>query len=1029
MTVFTTFALQLNSLIMKKLFLSLVLSLVATAMVAQKCVIMGTVKNAESGTALPYATASVVENNKVIAAMTSKTDGTFNLNVKKTGKFTLKVSYIGYDAKSQTITITDKTDTLRLGTITLTPNENLLGTAVVTGTAAKVEQKEDTTVFNASAYRVPEGSTLEALIKQLPGAEIDDNGKVKINGKEVTEFLINGKDFFKGDTDIAMKNLPTNLVSKIKSYQKKSDYTEMTGIDDGEETNVLDISTKRELNQTLVSNIDLAYGTKDRYSAKAFVNYFTDHSRITVYGSANNVNDRGYGGWGRGGGGVTASKEGGLDFSWENGKEKKEPGRLEIGGNARYSHRTSHSLSTNSTETFLTNSSSTRSFSNGFNQSRNSSTNFNTGFRLRWDPDTMTRIMFRPSYSFSKGRGNSSNRSATFNDDPYEVDGGAIESPLDSISLEPIGTINPELLAIAVNRQHRENMNDNKSHNLSGTLNFTRRFGNEGRNVNIRLNAGYSKSESNNYSLNEIMYFKNGAANATSTFLNQYTTSPSKNYNYSARLSYSEPLGNNWFAEGRYEYSHRYQDSDRSLFNLEQYDEGNSPWGNYGEAINIFGTVPSDADLLMKVRDDYNSQYATYTYNDHNVNVGVRYNTKEIRFNAGVDLKPQHTKMEYTRPGQIDTVVTRDVFNWAPNVRLRYRFNQTTNLDINYRSSSSQPSMTNLLEVIDDSNPLYISMGNAGLKPSWNHNMNIDFRTYDTEAQRGIFAGVRGNMNQNSITNKSIYDIETGRNFSRPENINGNWSTSGYFGFNTALGEEKLWNISTNSNVGYNTSVGYIGNRTTGIGEPPASGPEALKFYHNVFNGIESTKATTNTLNLGERLRFGYRATYWDFNIFGNVNYQKSKSDVQDRANLETWNFDYGAHLNINSDLGLRFSTDIRVNSRRGYSSANMNTNEILWNAQISHSFLKGKAATLSLQFYDILREQSSISRNISAYQRTDSWSYGIHSYCMVHFIYKLNIFGGKKTEGSDTKSDPGAPAVRVMGRGMGGYGGGMGRF
>ncbi len=1012
---------------MKKFYLSLMLSLIATAMVAQKYVVVGTVKNAETGAALPYATASLTQNEKTMAAMTSRTDGSFTLAVKNTGKFTLKVSYIGYDTKTQALTITDKTDTLRMGVITLTPREDMLGTAVVTGTAAKVEQKEDTTVFNANAYRVPEGSTLEALIKQLPGAEIDDNGKVKINGQEVTEFLINGKDFFKGDTDIAMKNLPTNLVSKIKSYKKKSDYTEMTGIDDGEETNVLDISTKRELNQTWVSNIDLAYGTKDRYSAKAFVNYFTDQSRITVYGSANNVNDRGFGGWGRGGNGVTASKEGGIDFTWENGKEKKEAGRFEVGGNARYNHRTSHSLSTNSTETFLTSSSSTRSFSNGFNRSRNSSTNFNTSFRLRWNPDTMTMIMFRPSYSFSKGKGNSSNLSATFNDDPYEVDGGTIESPLDVMfEQKEIGNVNPQLLAIAVNRQQRENMNDNNSHNVSGTMNITRRIGNEGRNVSLRLNAGYSESESNNYSLSNIDYVKNGTP-TNSTFLNQYTTSPSKNYNYSARLSYSEPLGNNWFAEARYEYSHRYSDSNRSLYNLNEYDGGSSLWGNYADAINIFGTVPSEGDLLLAVRDDYNSQYATYTNNDHSANVGVRYNTKEIRFNAGVDFKPQHTKMEYTRPGQIDTVVTREVFNWAPNVRLRYRFNNTTNLDVNYRSSSSQPSMTNLLEVIDDSNPLNISMGNAGLKPSWNHNMNIDFRTYDAEAQRGIFAGVRGSMTQNSVTNKSIYDVETGRNFSRPENIDGNWNANGHFGFNTALGESKLWNISTNSNVGYSNSVGYISTRTTGLGNPPADKEGAMKFYKNVFANSESTKSTTNTLNLGERLRFGYRTGYWDFNIFGNVNYQKSKSDVQERANLETWNFDYGADLNFTTDFGLSFSTDLRINSRRGYSSAEMNTNEVLWNAQISHSFLKGKAATLSIQLYDILREQSSISRSISAYQRTDSWTYGIHSYCMVHFIYKLNIFGGQKSEGGDNKNGgKNMPGMGGYGRGMGG---GFGRF
>ena len=1011
---------------MKKILLSLVLTLVATVMVAQKYVVVGTVKNAETNAALPYATASLTQNEKTMAAMTSRTDGSFTLTVKTTGKFTLKVSYIGFDTKTQSINITDKTDTLRVGTISLTPREDMLGTAVVTGTAAKVEQKEDTTVFNANAYRVPEGSTLEALIKQLPGAEIDDNGKVKINGQEVTEFLINGKDFFKGDTDIAMKNLPTNLVSKIKSYKKKSDYTEMTGIDDGEETNVLDISTKRELNQTWVSNIDLAYGTKDRYSAKAFVNYFTDQARITLYGSANNVNDRGFGGWGRGGGGVTASKEGGLDFSWENGKEKKEAGRLELGGNARYNHRTSHSLSTNSTETFLTSSSSTRSFSNGFSRSYNSSTNFNTSFRVRWNPDTLTMIMFRPSYSFSKGKGNSSNRSATFNDDPYEVDGEVISDPLDVMFAHAeIGNVNPQLLAIAVNRQLRESMNDNNNHNVNGTLNITRRIGNEGRNVSLRLNAGYSESESNNYSISNIDYVKDGKPSDKPTFRNQYTASPSKNYNYSARLSYSEPLGNNWFAEARYEYSHRYSDSNRSLYDLADYNDGDSPWGNYAEAINIFGTVPPEGKLFQDALDDYNSQYATYTNNDHNANLGVRYNTKEIRFNAGVDFKPQHTKMEYTRPGQIDTIVTREVFNWAPNVRLRYRFSNTTNLDINYRSSSSQPSMTNLLEVIDDSNPLSISMGNAGLKPSWNHNMNIDFRTYNTEAQRGIFAGIRGSMTQNSVTNKSIYDTETGRNFSRPENIDGNWNASGNFGFNTALGESKLWNISANSNMGYSNSVGYISTRTGDIGEAPSKKEEAMAFYKNVFANSESIKSTTNTLNLGERLRFGYRATYWDFGVFGNVNYQKSKSDVQDRANLETWNFDYGADLNINTDFGLRFSTDLRINSRRGYSSAEMNTNEVLWNAQISHSFLKGKAATLSIQLYDILREQSSISRSISAYQRTDSWTYGIHSYCMVHFIYKLNIFGGQKSEGGDSKGG-GAGMPGMGGRGMGG---GFGRF
>ncbi len=1009
---------------MKKNLIAVLLSLVCINVLAQSYVVKGSVLNAENGEAMEYAVVQLLRGDSLKATTLTKKAGDFVLKASQKGKYKLRASYVGCNTLDQTLNIDGKSDTIYVGTIKLTPDANTFGTAEVTATLAKVEQKEDTTMFNAAAYRVPEGSTLEALIKQLPGVEVDDNGVIKVNGQEVKEFLINGKDFFKGDTEIAMKNLPTNLVSKVKSYKKKSDYTEMTGIDDGEETQVLDISTKRELNQTWVSNIDLALGTKDRYSAKAFVNYFTDQSRITAYGSVNNIGDRGFGGGGGGGGGIRTTKNGGFDFNWDNGLKRREAGRFEIGGNARYSHSDSHSLSTRSSETFLTGNRTERSFSNSASGSTSCSSNFNTSFRLRWNPDTLTMIMFRPSFSYSEGENASSSKSATFNDDPYNVGDEEFESPLDSMFVNAfgqVGTLNPELLAVAVNRNLSQSMGDNRSMNVNGSLNITRRFGNEGRNASIRLSAGYSDSENNSFSLSEITYYKNGAVNGVPTFKNQYSTTPGKNYNYDIRTSYAEPLGNDWFAEVRYDYSHRYNESNRSRYNLETYDGGTSAYSNYLDALPLFGTVPTDVDLLLAARDDYNSQYATYKYDDHNINLGIRYNTKEIRFNAGVDLKPQHTTLDYTRPSQIDTIVTRDVFNWAPSVRLRYRFNTTTNLDLNYRGSASEPSMTNLLEVVDDSNPLSVSMGNAGLEPSWNHNLNVNFNTYDAELQRGIFAGGSARMTQNSITNRVVYDTESGRRFSRPENINGNWNTSAFFGFNTGLGEEKLWNISTHTNASFNNSVGYISTNTSGI-PAPAPGANMLEYYRGIFSNAEATKNTTQTLGLSERLRLSYRTTYWDFSLFGNVNYQHADYGVQANSNPDTWNFDYGVQANFTTDFGLKFSTDFRVNSRRGYSSANMNTNEKLWNAQISHSFLKDKAATLSLQFYDILHEQSSISRTIDALQRSDSWTYGIHSYCMVHFIYKLNIFGGQKGGG---ENKGGQQNQRGM-RGPGNFGGGM---
>ena len=1007
---------------MKKIFATLALLVMTVGIMAQNYVISGNVCDASTGNPLEYAVVQLLKGDSLKATALTKHNGSFVLNSKAKGKFKVRTSYVGSDTQTMAFEITGKNDTIKLATIKLNPSE-MLGTAEVTATLAKVEQKEDTTQFNAAAYRVPEGSTLEALIKQLPGVEVDDNGGIKVNGQTVTEFLINGKDFFKGDTEIAMKNLPTTLVSKIKSYKKKSEYTEMTGIDDGEENQVLDIITKRELNQTWVSNIDLAYGTEDRYQAKAFVNYFTDHSRITAFGNADNT----------GGGGTRSNKNAGFDFSWENGKERREAGRIEIGGNARYQHNDNHSLSTRSSETFLTGTNAQRSFSNNMSGSQSCSSNFNAGLRFRWNPDSMTMINFRPSFSYSKGNNQSNNQSATFNDDPYNVGEDEFENPLDSMFADAfgqIGVVRPELLAIAVNRNLSQSMGDNESTNVNGSLNITRRIGTEGRNVSLNVSAGYSDSKNNSFSLSEITYYKNGQANGTPTFKNQYSTTPGKNYNYSIRTSYAEPLGNDWFAEVRYDYSHRYNESNRSRYNLEQYDNGNSPYGSYTTAFPIFGTVPDDETLLLAARDDYNSQYATYKYDDHNINLGIRYNTKEIRFNAGVDLKPQQTKLDYSRPSQIDTIVTRNVFNWAPSVRLRYRFNTSTNLDVNYRGRTSEPSMTNLLEVVDDSNPLNVSMGNAGLEPSWNHSLNVNFNTYNADAQRGIFAGLNGSLSQNNIANRVVYDTESGRRFSRPENINGNWDASGFFGFNTGLGEEKLWNISTHTNASYRNSVGYISTNSTGIPEPPV-GINMLDYYRSIFAGATAQKNTTKSTNLSENLRLSYRATYWDFSLFGNVNYQHSTSNVQNNSITDTWNFHYGASFNVNTDIGLKFSTDFRVNSRRGYSAANMNTNELLWNAQISHSFLKNRAATLSLQFFDILKEQSNISRTIDALQRSDSWNYGIHSYCMLHFIYKLNIFGGKKGEGEGDKKSKNNN--NFMGRGGGMYGmppgGGMMRF
>lgn len=1003
---------------------------------AQRLIVTGTALDTKSKNPVSYASAALLRTDSTaITATTTDDNGNFCLKAPEAGRYIVKLSYVGFSTATAPVELTATTDSINIGNLLLESDDNILGTATVSVTASRVEQKEDTTMFNAAAYRVPEGSTLESLIKQLPGVEIGDDGSIKWNGKTVNEFLINGKDFFKGDTETAMKNLPTDLVSRIKAYDKKSDYAEQTGVDDGEETTVLDITTKRELNESWILNADLAYGNHDRYSGRFFATRFTDRSRIMAFGSANNTNDKGFGGhrgWGGGEQGLVASKMAGLNFSWENGKEKREAGRLELGGNVRYRHRSTDALITSNSETFLT-SGSTNSFVNAWNHSIKKSTNVNTNFRMEWNPDSMTNITFRPAYSYSESKNSGTSLSATFNDNPFGLPG--ITNPLDSIFAENAAFNHPDLYAMMVNTNRRLTLGDNKTHNVSGTLNIVRRFNNKGRNLSLRLKGGYSKTESNSFSIAKINY--NQSTGRPNSFLNQYSTTPSKSYNYDVRLGYVEPIGKNWYAETRYTFGYKYSDSNRSRYNLDSlaYDPYASlfpEFVEFGDPENhpAIGSLPNRDDVLNYVRDLNNSQYATYKYLDHTANVGIRYNSEAIRFNAGVDFNPEETKMEYNRPGQhIDTLITRNVFKISPQIRFRYKFSKTSQLDIMYRGYSSQPSMTDLLAVVDDSDPLNISMGNPGLKPAWNNWVRAYYNTYMPAKQFGLMVGGFVSQTNNSISNRLVYDETTGVRYTRPENINGNWNGRTWLMINSALGKQKLFNISSYTSFNFDRSVGYISTmsqeqqpKSMGhlLARPAATEVAAERnydYYNKLFNSAASQKNNTRTLGFDEHLNLSYRASWFDVGLLGRLNYQHARASVQDRANMDTWNFAYGANANFMFDFGLSISTDLRMTSRRGYTDASMNTNELVWNAQIAQSFLKNNAATISIQFYDILQKQSNISRTLTATQRSDSWSNAINSYFMVHFIYKLNIINGKMQGKDQQKGERmGPPNMRGHG-------------
>ena len=948
---------------MRKSFLLAILLLMTTIAFAQKREISGFLVDSESKEPLSLATVQLLKmDSTFISGAMSNDSGKFVIQAPANDKYLLKVTSVGYIPAVKRIQMQDDHD-LNMGLLQVLANSTLLKEAVVKAQALKVTVKEDTFIYNSAAYRTPEGSTIEELVKRLPGAQVDDDGKITINGKEVKKILVDGKEFMTGDTKTAMKNIPTSIIEKVKAYDQKSDLARVTGIDDGDEQTVLDFGTKPGNNKGLMTNVDVGVGTKDRYSSRLFGGYFNSDWRVFGMGNANNVNDMGFGGrgggFGRGRNGLNASKMAGVNINYE----KKDT--LKVDGSVRWNHSDGDAYSKTSSENFV---STVGSFSNSINQNYSRGNSWNAQFRVEWTPDTMTNIMFRPTMSYSTNDGLSASQSASFNEDPYTY----VTSPLDELAALSADSV-------VVNSNKNSSMSYSKNKNFGAMLQFNRKLNSKGRNVTLRADANYSDSESNSLSMNNVHLYqmKDRYGNDSTYQTNRYSLTPSKNWNYTLQATYSEPLWKGAFLQLRYRFKYSYSKSDRNTYDFSNLGEdffsslstGYRMWNNYLDYLATETGMPY-SDYLDKDLSRF-SEYKNYT---HSIELMLRMIRTKWQFNAGVLAQPQ--KSHYVQDYQgVSADTTRNVFNVSPTFDFRYRFNKVSNLRLNYRASTSQPSISDLLEIYDDSDPLNISTGNPGLKPSFTQRFSLFYNSYFQQTKQAAMAHVNFSTTNNSISRRVTYNDVTGGRLTRPENINGNWDLNAALMFNTPLDSAGNWNVNTFTNFSYNNNVGYV---TLGRNQ-------------------DSQKNTTKDMNINERLSASYRNDWLEVEFDGSLNYRHSRNQLQATSNLDTWQFSYGLNFNVQAPWGTTLATDVHMSSRRGYSDASLNTNEFVWNAQLSQSFLKGKPLTIMLQFYDILHNQSNFSRSISASQRTDTEYNAINSYAMLHINYRLNLFGSKE--------------------------------
>lgn len=751
-----------------KCLLMLLMILFSPMAFAQQSGVNVTGSVVEQGSDTPIEQATVrllnVKDSAMVRGVVSARNGSFTLKNVKKGSYLLHITFIGYDPLYQPLQITGKKNPVNVGKLELSDGAIELGEAVVIGKAPEVTVRNDTVEYNADSYKVTEGSVLEDLLKKMPGVEVDSEGKITVDGKEVKKVMVDGKEFFSDDPKVASKNLPAKMIDKLQVLDKKSDMAQMTGFDDGEEETVINLTVKPGMKQGWFGNAYGGYGSKDRYEGNAMVNRFVNNDQITFMGGANNTNNMGFsdlastmfsgmgGGGGRRGGfgagsGITSSGNAGLNFS----KEFK-PDKLTLGGNTRYSHSDNDARSKSDRQNILPGDSS--SYDNSEAMSRTKSDNFGVDFRLEWKPDTMTQLIFRPSFSFSHSMNDNFSDATTLDNERDTV-----------------------------NTNKSSNYSESNGYNLNASIDFSRKLNNKGRVFSATLSGGNSDSYSDGMNRSDIVYFNQTDA-LKNSIIDQRSRYDNKGFNYRAYVSWVEPIGHNNFIQATYSISQRKQEALKNVYN-------------------------QDADGIYNVLDSAYSQ--SYRNNFISQRASLSFKSQRAKFNytIGLNLDPSYSSSENFVGDTTLSKITRKVVNLSPMAQFNYMFDKRTNLRIMYNGRTSQPSMTQLQPVADISDPTNITIGNPDLNPRYTNNVFIRFQQFTPEKQRAFMIMANGSYIINDIVSYTSYNQETGVKTTTYKNVNGNYSGNVRMMLNTPL-KNKKFSINSMTMASFANSNGYI---------------------------------------------------------------------------------------------------------------------------------------------------------------------------------------------------------------------------
>ena len=896
---------------------------------AQNFTIQGSLKDSIAGRALNSATVSLVYANDSSLVSFSRTNeaGLFNFKNVSPGSYLISVSYVGYSPKWVPV-ITGTEKTVDMGLIYMN-DVNTMSTVTVTARRPPVVINGDSVEFNSENFKTAPNAVVEDLLKKMPGMEVDKSGGITVNGKKVTKVFVNGKEFFTGDPMMATKNLPADAVDKIQVYDRKSDQAMFTGIDDGSEETAINLKLKKDRNKSTFGKLNAGAGTPSVFDAQGNVNVINNEEQFSAIGGANNTNRQNFsgrnivnfsgGGGGRpgAGAGVTVNFSGGSGETDANAQGIAET--YSIGGN--YSNlfnskktEFNANLSISDVERNNISSSFTQNLTpgNAFNRISNSNSiagNKQQNFGSTIDHKVNDNFSFRftPSLGLQQTTNYSEDSTQT-----YLTNGNLLNS-------------NTTIASSA-----------SDAVNAASTLLLRKKFAKKGRTISSTITQSFNRSNSTgNQFTEQLSYINNKLTN--DSILDQQNTRKGENSSYSANLIYTEPLGKKSLLEFNTYLSKSIGSSSRRIF------DRNDATDNY--------------DLLnTRLTNEFNSEY---TYSGGGMS--YRSNQKKYNFSTGVSLQKAVLDGENI---SAKTKLSQSFQDILPNATFRYNFSQTKNFNVDYRTSTNQPSITQLQPVLDQSNINRQSIGNPDLKRSYVHNVNIRFFSSKILAGKSFFSTLNASTTNNSIVN---YDsvLPNRTILTRPVNVNGAYRING--SMNYGFGIKKLKSrLSFGLNAGLNNNISYA-------------------------NGILNTIVTKST---GPSMSYTYIVDdVIDINLTARYSFSQTSNEVNPTLNTNFLTKVFGAdmtnYLPLNIVLNQSFNYAINTGRAEGF-----NTAIPIWNASFSKFFLKNKRAEIKMSAFDLLNKNIGINRNVSQNQIVDRSYNVISQYFMLTFTYSLQKSG-----------------------------------